>query len=91
MRAKLVADLAAKDPHKGMNEASDSLDQLVSREIRLAGKKRDLLHKLAEGVFEIGGRVCKVDRMKKDLSVTFVKPAEDKEGAYPAPTTMPLK
>lgn len=73
-----------------MRQESDSLDQLVARELKLAGKKA-MLTKVAEGVFMIGGRVCQVQReKKKDLIVTFVD-MEDSENAVPERKSLPIK
>jgi hypothetical protein len=88
---KQLEELSGIDGNPEMHEASDSLDQLVSRELRLAGKNRDEMQKVAEEVFMIGGRVCRVKREgKKDLMVTFVKIDESEEAA-PEQCQMPIK
>lgn len=85
-----VAELAEKEGNPEMRAEADSLDQLVARELKLAGKKA-LLSKVAEGVFMIGGRVCQVKReKKKELFVTFVD-MEDSENAVPERKTLPIK
>ena len=85
-----IAELAEKEGNPEMRAEGDSLDQLVARELKLAGKK-NLLEKVAEGVFLIGGRLCQVTReKKKELLVTFVDMA-DSENAVPERKTLPIK
>lgn len=80
-QAKLQ-ELVEKDGEPEMRAEADSLDQLVARELKLAGK-RAMLEKVAEGVYLIGGRLCQVTReKKKELMVTFVD-IEDSENAQP--------
>ena len=86
-----LQELAEADGNPEMHQAPDSLDQLLQRELKLAGKKRELVEKVAEGVFLINGRVCQVRReKKKDLTVTYVK-VGDSEDSVPVQDTMPIK